>query len=598
MKFIFMARDVRGFAVKLYSDAWNWDIVENNMPIFFIQNAMKFPDVIHALKPETNNQIPRAASARATFWDFVSLMPEYTHRLSWIMSDRAIPRSMRMMQGFGVHTFRLVNEAGAPMFCKFNWNSVAGTHSMTWDEAVKINEADADSHRRDLWDAIESGAFPQWELGIQVFTEQQAEKFSFDALDATKLEAEELVPVKAIGRMVLNRNPDNFFAETEQIAFGTANVIPGIDFSHDPLQQSCRHSYLDLQLSRISGPNFNELPINASLSEVHNNPRDGIHCQSIPRGRVAYEPTSLGGNFPFQAGIRGFMRLPAPVFEDKVRGKPEKFADYFSLARLFWNSQTPIEKKHIIAGFRFELTKVQVPTIRERTVLMLANVTQGVADGPGFAVPKPQPRALDKPAKPRVIASPARSLFARLRDGRVKTRQVALLVCDGVDGASLQEVHSALIAEGAMPKFLGASLGTVAPQGGTPIRVDVTFEATASVLWDAVVLPAGSDAQTTLQADQRVLEFVKEQYRHCKLIMALGEVDTLVAAVAMRATLEDLKSDPGIIMVRDSVLATNPKDAQAAKLATKSSAAENNGMLTVDLIKALGEHRYFERELT
>jgi hypothetical protein len=393
---------------------------------------MKFPDLIHALRPEPNNQIPQAASAHDTFWDFVSLMPEPTHMLLWIMSDQANPPSLRMMQGFDVHTFRPVNDAGASMFCKFHWNPVAGAHSVTWDEAVKINGANADFHRRDLWNAIESGAFPEWELGIQVFT----------------------------------------------------------------------------------------------VAEVHTNQRNGIRRQSILQGRVTYEPNWLGGGCPFRAGISGFVSFPAPVFEDKVRGKSEKYADHFSQARLFWNSQTPVEKKHIIAAFRFELPKVQVPAIRERTVSMRANVAhdlaQGVADGLGFAVPKPQPRTLDKPAKPEVVASPALSLFARLGDGGVKTRQVAMLVCDGVDGASLQEVHSALIAEGAVPKFLAASLGTVAAQGGTPIKVDVTFEATASALWDAVVLPAGSDAQPTLQADKRVLEFVKEQYRHCKLIVALG----------------------------------------------------------------------------
>ncbi len=596
-----LARDVRGFAVKFYTDAGNWDIVGNNMPIFFIQDAMKFPDLVHAVKPEPNNQIPQAASAHDTFWDFVSLMPESTHMLLWVMSDRAIPRSLRMMQGFGVHTFRLVNEAGNSVFCKFHWNPVAGTHSVTWDEAVKINGADPDFHRRDLWDAIESGAFPEWELGVQIFTEQQAEKFSFDVLDATKLVPEELVPVQAIGRMVLNRNPDNFFAETEQIAFGTANVIPGIDFSNDPLLQGRHHSYLDTQLSRLGGPNFHELPINASLAAVHNNQRDGIHRQSIPRGRVAYEPNSLGGGCPFQAGMRGFVSFPAPVFEDKVRGKPEKFADHFSQATLFWNSQTPVEKKHIIAGFRFELTKVQVPAIRERTVSMLANVApelaKGIADGLGFNVPTPQLRALDKPAKPEISASPALSLFARQGDGSVKTRQVALLVCDGVDAASLYEVHSALIAEGAVPKFLGSTLGTVAPQAGSPIKVDVTFEATASVLWDAVILPAGSDAQTTLQSDERVLEFVKEQYRHCKLIVALGEVDTLVAAVAMRATLDDLKSDPGIIMVQAAASKGNAKGASVAKPARKSSSNKDNGAVVSELMTALGKHRFFEREM-
>ncbi|HEY0916020.1 MAG TPA: catalase, partial [Solimonas sp.] len=308
-----LARDVRGFAVKFYTEEGNWDIVGNNIPVFFIQDAMKFPDLVHAVKPEPHNQIPQAASAHDTFWDFAGLMPEITHMLLWVMSDRAIPRSYRTMQGFGVHTFRLVNQAGESVFCKFHWNPLAGTHSVVWDEAVKISGADADYHRRDLWEAIEAGAYPEWELGLQVFTEEQAEQFSFDVLDATKLVPEELVPVQPVGKLVLNRNPDNFFAETEQIAFGTANVIPGIDFSNDPLLMGRHHSYFDTQLSRLGGPNFHELPINAPIAQVHNNQRDGMHRQSIPRGRVAYEPNSLGGGCPFQAGMRGFVSFPEPV---------------------------------------------------------------------------------------------------------------------------------------------------------------------------------------------------------------------------------------------------------------------------------------------
>ncbi len=601
-----LARDVRGFAVKFYTEAGNWDIVGNNMPIFFIQDAMKFPDLIHAVKPEPNNQIPQAASAHDTFWDFVSLMPESTHMLLWVMSDRAIPRSLRTMQGFGVHTFRLVNAAGESVFCKFHWNPKAGTHSVTWDEAVKINGVDSDFHRRDLWDAIEAGAFPEWELGLQVFTEEEADKFSFDVLDATKLIPEELVPVLPVGRMVLNRNPDNFFAETEQVAFGTANVIPGIDFSNDPLLHGRHHSYLDTQLSRLGGPNFHELPINAPLSAVHNNQRDGIHRQSIPRGRVAYEPNSLAGGCPFQAGIKGFVTFPAPVFEDKVRGKPEKFADHYSQATLFWNSQSAVEKKHIIGGFRFELTKVQVPAIRERVVSMLINVADelatGVADGLGIAVPMPQPRVLEHPPKPEITASPALSLFARPGDGTMKNRQVAILVCNGIDGASLHEVKAALIAQGAVAKFVGASLGNVVTGDGKPIEVEVTFETTASVLWDAVVLPAGADAQTTLSTNEHALEFVKEQYRHCKLVVALGEATTLLAAVAMRATLEELKNDPGIILAEFAAPMAPEKSKPNQGKNVKSVAAKTLNRIDKTVIenvmKALGKHRFFEREMT
>nr|MBA2238101.1 catalase [Lysobacter sp.] len=362
------ARDVRGFAVKFYTDEGNWDLVGNNMPVFFIQDAMKFPDLVHAVKPEPHNAMPQAASAHDTFWDFISLMPESMHTVMWLMSDRALPRSYRMMQGFGVHTYRLVNDAGESVFVKFHWNPVLGTHQQVWDEAVKISGCDPDFHRRDLWEAIESGEYPAWELGLQVFTEAQAEKFSFDVLDSTKIIPEELVPVQPVGRMVLNRNPDNFFAETEQVAFCTAHVVPGIDFSNDPLLAGRIHSYVDTQISRLGGPNFHEIPINAPIAPVHNNQRDGMHRQAIHRGKVAYEPNSLGGGCPFQAGSAGFVSFPEPVEQDEVRGKPEKFAEHFNQATLFFDSQSAIEQAHIIGGFRFELSKVTVPGIRERTV--------------------------------------------------------------------------------------------------------------------------------------------------------------------------------------------------------------------------------------
>ena len=324
---------MRGFAVKFYTDEGNFDLVGNNIPVFFIQDAMKFPDLVHAVKPEPHHGMPQAASAHDTFWDFISLMPESTHMMMWVMSDRAIPRSFRMMQGFGVHTFRLVNAEGESSFVKFHWSPVLGTHSLDWDEAVKISGADPDFHRRDLWEAIESGNYPEWELGVQIFTEEQADKFSFDVLDPTKIVPEELVPLTPVGRLVLNRNPDNFFAETEQVAFCAAHIVPGIDFSNDPLLAGRIHSYVDTQISRLGGPNFHEIPVNAPIAQAHNNQRDGMHRQAINRGRVAYEPNSLGGGCPFQAGARGFTSFPDPTPEDKVRGKPEKFADHYTQAR-------------------------------------------------------------------------------------------------------------------------------------------------------------------------------------------------------------------------------------------------------------------------
>jgi catalase len=574
-----LARDVRGFAVKFYTDEGNWDIVGNNIPVFFIQDAMKFPDLVHAVKPEPHNAMPQAASAHDTFWDFVSLMPESTHMLMWVMSDRAIPRSYRTMQGFGVHTFRLVNADGHSRFCKFHWEPVAGTHSVVWDEAVKINGADPDFHRRDLWEAIEAGAYPEWELGLQVFTEEEAERFSFDVLDATKLVPEELVPVRKVGRMVLNRNPDNFFAETEQVAFGTMNMIPGIDTSNDPLLQGRHHSYLDTQLSRLGGPNFHEIPINAPVAQVHNNQRDGMHRQAIPRGRVAYEPNSLGGGCPFQAGMKGFVSFPQPVFEDKVRGKPEKFADHFTQARLFFESQTEPEKNHIVGAFRFELTKVGVQAIRERVVSMLANVSdelaQGVADGLGIPVPPAQERVLANPAAPEVTRSPALSLMARPGEGGVRGRKVALLVGDGIDGDSLRAAHGALAAAGAAPRFVGVRLGRVAPRSGSAIDVEVTLETAPSATWDAVVVP-GND--TGLAGYGQVKEFLKDQYRHCKPMLFIGgEASATLRACDLPTALPGGGADPGLALAGSGMPGT-----------------EGSGVSA--LMTALAAHRVYERE--
>jgi catalase len=514
-------RDVRGFATKFYTDEGNFDLVGNNIPVFFIQDAMKFPDLVHALKPEPHHAMPQAASAHDTFWDFVSLMPESTHMLMWVMSDRALPRSFRTMQGFGVHTFRLVNAKGESRFVKFHWTPTAGTHSLDWDESVKIAGADPDFTRRDLWESIEAGVFPEYELGFQIFTEEQANQFSFDVLDATKIVPEELVAVTPVGRMVLDRNPDNFFAETEQVAFGVQNLVPGIDFSNDPLLAGRIHSYFDTQLLRLGGPNFHEIPINAPIAQAHNNQRDGFHRQAIHRGRVSYEPNSLGGGCPFQAGARGFTSFPETIADDKVRGKPEKFADHYSQATLFWNSQAAYEKAHIIRGFRFELTKVQVPAIRERTVSMLRNVSdelaQAVADGLGISMPQAMPRVIKAP-RAEVTTSPALSLTHRPGDGSIRGRKVAILIAPGVDARSVTRTQAALSKAGAVVRLLATRLGSVADT----IEADATFETMPSVLFDAVVVPDGDRAADQLAPLGHVREFLKDHFRHGKAILILG----------------------------------------------------------------------------
>jgi catalase len=547
-------RDVRGFAVKFYTDEGNWDLVGNNIPIFFIQDAMKFPDLVHAAKPEPHYGIPQAATAHDTFWDFASLMPEITAMLMWAMSDRAIPRSYRTMQGFGVNTYRLVNADGESHFVKFHWTPMAGTHSLVWDEALKICGADPDFHRRDLWEAIEAGAYPEWELGLQIITEDQAESFTFDVLDATKIVPEELVPIRPVGRLVLNRNPDNFFAETEQVAFCTAHVIPGIDFSNDPLLAGRIHSYVDTQISRLGGPNFHEIPINAPLAQVHNNQRDGMHRQAIHRGRVAYEPNSLAGGCPFQAGSAGFVSFPEPLLEGehKVRGKPERFADHYTQATLFWNSQTPAEKVHIVNAFRFELSKVQVPAVRTRMVSGLRNVAadlaEAVAAGLGISpLPEPMPKVMTRDVVPEVTTSPALSLSARPGSVGVLARRVAILLADGVEAEGIATLSTRLTSLGAVPKFLASALGTVTAAGGESLAVDARLDASPAVLFDAVVLPDGADAVERLAANGQVLEFLKDQYRHCKPLLAFGAAAALLDAAGIPRALPSGDPDPGIL---------------------------------------------------
>jgi catalase len=577
------ARDVRGFAVKFYTDEGNWDLVGNNMPVFFIQDAMKFPDLVHAVKPEPHHQMPQAASAHDTFWDFVSLMPESTHMLMWVMSDRAIPRSFATMQGFGVHTFRMVNAAGASVFVKFHWSPVAGTHSLVWDEAVKISGADPDYHRRDLWERIESGNYPEYELALQVFTEEQAEQFSFDILDATKIIPEELVPLRPVGRMVLNRNPDNFFAETEQVAFCTAHIVPGLDFSNDPLLAGRIHSYVDTQISRLGGPNFHEIPVNAPIAQVHNNQRDGMHRQAIARGRVAYEPNSLAGGCPFQAGAaQGFVSVPARIQaqddQGKVRAKPEKFADHYTQARLFFESQSPVEQDHIANAFRFELSKVTVPAIRARTVAMLRNASEElarkVAMGLGLdPLPEPLPLALPKPAKAEVTKSPALSLLARPGDGTLRGRKVALLVAPGVHGASLSAVQAALVEQGAVAHLVGTRIGRMPTADGDVLDADASLENEPGFLFDALVLPDGDEGVAALAQDGHTMEFIKDQFRHCKTILSLGASHLLLAKAGLPAS--HAQGGTGLVFA----------DASSA------------GTAVAEFIAGVARHRHFGREM-
>lgn len=573
------ARDARGFAVKFYTDEGNWDLVGNNIPVFFIQDAMKFPDLVHAAKPEPHFGIPQASTAHDNFWDFVSLIPESAHMLMWVFSDRGIPRSFRMMQGFGVNTFRLVAADGVSHFVKFHWQPLAGTHSLVWDEAVKIAGADPDFHRRDLWEAIETGAYPEYELSMQIFTEAQGEEFSFDILDATKLVPEELVAVIPVGKMVLDRNPDNFFAETEQVAFCAAHIVPGLDFSNDPLLAGRIHSYVDTQITRLGGPNFHEIPINSPVAQVHNNQRDGMHRQAINRGRVAYEPNSLAGGCPFQAGAAGFTSYPESVSGDKVRGKPERFADHYTQATLFWNSQTPVEKAHIVNAFRFELTRVQTPAIRERVVAMLLNVAEELAEGIAYglgikALPPAQPKALMQTTVPEVASSPALSLFARPGDGSIATRRIAILVADGVDGASARALQEGLAAEGAVPRFVGVRLGAVQSMDGTDIEVEATFETMPAVLFDALVVPSGHEDARNLGSVGQAVEFIKEQYRHCKPILALGISKDLIETAGVKLRLPSGELDPGVLTFSE----------------------EGLDDILPQFIEAVAAHRHFERE--
>ncbi len=559
-----LARDVRGFAVKFYTDEGNYDLVGNNIPVFFIQDAMKFPDLIHAVKPEPDNQIPQAASAHDTFWDFISLMPESMHMIMWAMSDRAIPRSYRMMEGFGVHTFKLINDKGKVHFVKFHFKPKLGVHSVAWDEATKISGKDSDFHRRDLWEAIENGAFPEWDFGVQIIPEEDEYKFDFDLLDPTKLVPEEEVPVELVGTLTLNRNPDNFFAETEQVAFHPGHLVPGIDFTNDPLLQGRLFSYTDTQLSRLGSPNFHEIPINRSINTVHNNQRDGHMRQQIVKGKVSYEPNSIGGGCPFQAMWKdgGFTSQEERIDGKKVRARSKSFVDHYSQAKLFYNSQSTPEKKHLQNALIFELSKVTIPAIRERVVGQLVFIDKDlaalVAQKVGVNVTKlKQPNGSipadadlkslqSKEREPATKTSNALSMQNTVKDS-IKSRIIGFIMEDGVNASDVNSLKSKLEKSGAVVQIIAGSLAAIKADDGTIFEPKHSLTNTASVCFDALYIASGKkSADNLLNSENRpgTLLFVNEAYKHCKAIYFGNDTDAIFNA----SNVSDKKhADPGII---------------------------------------------------
>jgi catalase len=517
-----LARDVRGFAVKLYTKEGNWDIVGNNIPVFFIQDAIKFPDLIHAAKQEPDRGFPQAQTAHDNFWDFISLMPESIHMAMWIMSDRAIPRSFRFMEGFGVHTFRLINAKGDSSFVKFHWKPKLGMQSVVWNEAVKINGADPDFHRRDMWQAIHSGQFPEWELGLQVFDEKFADDFPFDVLDATKIIPEELVPIRKVGRMVLDRCVDSFFAETEQVAFCTTNIVPGVDFSNDPLLQGRNFSYLDTQLSRLGGPNFTNIPINAPKCPFRTLQQDGHMAMVNPKNRVNYEPNSWPGAEagPRENPDRGFHSYPAEEEGPKLRARSESFADHYSQARQFYISQTAIEQTHIADSFAFELSKVERPDIRARMVSHLMNVDDGLADkvAKGLGL-KEMPTKADaaKPTRTDLKPSKALSILLNVHE-TFEGRKVGMLVTDGVDSEVVAAVKKGLDKEGASYEFIAPTIAGVKASDGSTIPANQKIAGGPSVLYDAVALLVSKDGANMLANDPAARDFAADAFAHSKFI--------------------------------------------------------------------------------
>jgi len=564
-----LPRDVRGFAVKFYTDEGNFDLVGNNIPVFFIQDAIKFPDLIHSVKMEPDRGYPQAASAHDTFWDFASLMPESMHMLTWVMSDRAIPRSLRMIEGFGIHTFRMINAKGESTFVKFHWRPLLGAASCVWDEAVKINGADPDFHRRDLFEAIDKGDFPEWEFCIQAFDQETADGFDFDVLDATKLIPEELVPLEVIGKMVLNRNPDNFFAETEQSAFHPGHVPPGIDFTNDPLLQGRLFSYTDTQLLRLGGPNFHELEINRPRCPMHNFQRDGLKRQNVPTGRVAYEPNSLAPAGPRENPDRGFRTFEAQNTEDeqgdKLRIRPESFADHYSQARMHFRSLAEPEQRHIVSAFAFELAKVETVPIRTRMLGHLMIIDEALGTGVEQALGmEGQADAITPAEDPTDMAlSPTLSMIKKA-DPTLKGRKVAALVTDGTDDAMLDALRKAVEKEGAAFAIIAPKIGGVTTAKGKKLPADQALSGAPSVFFDAVVVLPSSEGGTMLGNEAAAIDWLRDAFGHLK---AIGYVESAAPMFAKAG----IARDAGVIDLGSGVTA---------------------------FIKAAKQHRIWDREPT
>ena len=541
-----LARDVRGFAVKLYTQEGNWDLVGNNIPVFFIQDAIKFPDLIHAAKQEPDRGFPQAQTAHDTFWDFVSLTPESTHMLMWVMSDRAIPRAFKNMEGFGVHTFRLINADGKTTFVKFHWRPKLGLQSVIWDEALKISGGDPDYHRRDLWNSIDQGKFPEWELAVQLFDEKFVDKFEFDVLDATKLIPEEQIPLRVIGRMVLNRNPTNYFSETEQVAFMTQNIVPGIDFSNDPLLQGRNFSYLDTQLSRLGSSNFAQLPINAPKCPMMNFQRDGHMQFQVPTGRVSYSPSTLDKNTAREDPHAGFTSAEEHVEGDKLRVRPELFADHFSQARQFFISQTETEQNHIVSSFIFELSKVEAKAIRARMLSQLANVDMGVArrvaKGLGMQG-KIEKAPTTVPAREDLPESPSLSILKKAKKS-LEGKLIGCLVSDGSDAVTVANLSKGAKKAGADVKIIAPKIGGAIARDGSVIEADFQLAGGPSVLFDCIFVALSMKGASRLLTEAAAVAFVHDAFSHLKVIGATVGAQSLLDKAGVVA-------DTGVITSKD-----------------------------------------------
>lgn len=559
-------RDVRGFSTKFYTEEGNYDLVGNNIPVFFIQDAIKFPDLIHAVKPEPHNEIPQAQSAHDTFWDFIANNTESAHMIMWHISDRAIPRSFRMMEGFGVHTFRFINEQGKARFIKFHWKPVLGVHSLVWDEAQKLAGKDPDFHRRDLFDAIEMGNYPEYELGVQMIDEEDEFKFDFDVLDPTKIWPEELVPVKIIGKMTLNQNVTNYFAETEQVAFHPGHVVPGIDFSNDPLLQGRLFSYTDTQLSRLGGPNFHEIPINRPVCPFHNNQRDGMHRMTIDRGQVAYHKNSLQSNHPktSSASEGGYQHYQEKVDGRKVQARSDSFKDHYSQAILFWNSMSDVEKEHMIQAFSFELGKVKSKDVQQQVVEMLGNIDTLLAEQVAESLGAKKPES--KPAEV-TMSSPALSQMntAKLPN----TRKVAILADHGFNGAEVSGVMESLKKSGITAEIVSKQLGMIKGDDESEIEAQHTLLTGSSVLFDALYIAGGQQSVDSLKQKKEAVYFVDEAFSHLKAVGAGKEGAELLAAAGIGH-----EEAPGVVVFENSKEVTG----EAQKF-----------------IKAVAEHRHWNR---